>query len=171
VAVPEDRDDQPVREFEAYTADLYRLADWLTACGVKSVAMESTGVYWIPLFQILEERDQPLHGLPLQSQAPTRMSGKPLFLVTAVLSREAAVATNATQMIICNVSETIRRPKHPQRDTFKPMALNTTTTTRPANPRTIVSAAPVCHAGVTIKRPARNSTIAATHISTAQVPV
>lgn len=56
VAVPEDRDGQPVREFAAYTADLYRLADWLTACHVKTVAMESTGVYWIPLFQILEER-------------------------------------------------------------------------------------------------------------------
>ena len=56
VAVPEDRDEQPVREFAAYTADLYRLADWLAACGVKTVAMESTGVYWIPLFQILEER-------------------------------------------------------------------------------------------------------------------
>jgi transposase len=45
-----------VREFEAFTADLYALADWLTACGVTTVAMESTGVYWIPLFQILEER-------------------------------------------------------------------------------------------------------------------
>jgi transposase len=56
VAVPEDRDGQPVREFAAYTTELYRLADWLSACGVKTVAMESTGVYWIPLFQILEER-------------------------------------------------------------------------------------------------------------------
>jgi len=56
VAVPEDRDDQPVREFAAYTADLYRLADWLAACGVRTVAMESTGVYWIPLFQVLEEK-------------------------------------------------------------------------------------------------------------------
>ena len=56
VAVPEDRWDQPVREFEAFTADLYRLADWLTECGVETVAMESTGVYWIPLFGVLEER-------------------------------------------------------------------------------------------------------------------
>jgi transposase len=56
VAVPEDRDDQPVREFASYTEDLYRLADWLTECGIKTVAMESTGVYWIPLFQVLEER-------------------------------------------------------------------------------------------------------------------
>lgn len=56
VAVPEDRDEKPVREFAAYTPDLYRLADWLESCGIKTVAMESTGVYWVPLFQILEER-------------------------------------------------------------------------------------------------------------------
>ncbi len=56
VAVPADRSEQPVQEFEAFTADLYRLADWLTECGVATVAMESTGVYWIPLFGVLEER-------------------------------------------------------------------------------------------------------------------
>ena len=56
VAVSEDCADQPVREFEAFTADLYRLADWLTECEVDTVAMESTGVYWIPLFGVLEER-------------------------------------------------------------------------------------------------------------------
>ena len=56
VAVPADRAEQPVQEFEAFTADLYRLADWLTECGVQTVVMESTGVYWIPLFGVLEER-------------------------------------------------------------------------------------------------------------------
>ena len=56
VAVPADRAEQPVQEFEAFTADLYRLADWLTECGVETVVMESTGVYWIPLFGVLEER-------------------------------------------------------------------------------------------------------------------
>jgi transposase len=45
-----------VREFRTFTADLHRLADWLAQCGVKTVAMESTGVYWIPLYEILEER-------------------------------------------------------------------------------------------------------------------
>ena len=57
-AVPPGADPQghDVREFETFTADLYALADWLTACAVTSVAMESTGVYWIPLYQILEER-------------------------------------------------------------------------------------------------------------------
>jgi len=56
VAVPEDRADPPVRRFEAFTSDLYQIADWLKECGIKTVAMESTGVYWIPLFQVLEER-------------------------------------------------------------------------------------------------------------------
>ena len=58
VAVRPDRDQEPVRRFECFTADLHRLADWLQSCGVKTVAMQSTGVYWIPLYEILEE-----HGL------------------------------------------------------------------------------------------------------------
>lgn len=45
-----------VRRFGACTADLHQLADWLTQCGVKTVAMESTGIYWIPLFELLESR-------------------------------------------------------------------------------------------------------------------
>ena len=53
VAVPADRSAHPVQEFAAFTADLYRLADWLSECGVETV---STGVYWIPLFGVLEER-------------------------------------------------------------------------------------------------------------------
>lgn len=56
VAVPPDRDDKPVREFPSFTADLHRLADWLDACGVDTVAMESTGVYWIALYELLESR-------------------------------------------------------------------------------------------------------------------
>ena len=56
VAVPADRDDRPVRCFGCFTQDLHHLADWLFACQIETVAMESTGVYWIPLFQILEQR-------------------------------------------------------------------------------------------------------------------
>ncbi|HAM59704.1 MAG TPA: IS110 family transposase [Candidatus Rokubacteria bacterium] len=56
VAVPADRDAAPVRSFKTFTTELHRLADWLTACGVTTVAMESTGVYWIPLYEILEAR-------------------------------------------------------------------------------------------------------------------
>jgi transposase len=56
VAVRPDQDPEPVRRFECFTADLHRLADWLKRCGVKTIAMQSTGVYWIPLYEILEER-------------------------------------------------------------------------------------------------------------------
>jgi transposase len=56
VAVPPDRDESPVREFKSFTADLHALAEWLKACDVDTVAMESTGVYWIPLFELLESR-------------------------------------------------------------------------------------------------------------------
>jgi transposase len=54
VAVPVDADPKPVRTFTTFTDDLLALRDWLKACGVRTVAMESTGVYWIALFQILE---------------------------------------------------------------------------------------------------------------------
>jgi transposase len=54
VAVPPDRDERPVRVFETFTEDLQAMAQWLKACEVTSVAMESTGVYWIPLYDVLE---------------------------------------------------------------------------------------------------------------------
>jgi transposase len=56
VAVPPDRDPTPVQSFRTFTSDLLRLADWLTRCRITSVAMEATGVYWIPLYEILEAR-------------------------------------------------------------------------------------------------------------------
>ncbi len=56
VAVPEGRAETAVREFGTFTGDLIALADWLQQCGVTTVAMESTGVYWIPLFELLERR-------------------------------------------------------------------------------------------------------------------
>jgi len=56
VAVPPERDPEPVRCFKSFTDDLHRLADWLVACGVTTVAMEATGVYWIPIYEILEGR-------------------------------------------------------------------------------------------------------------------
>jgi len=54
--VPADRDARPVRAFGTFTPDLHALADWLAQCQVRSVAMESTGVYWIPIYEILEAR-------------------------------------------------------------------------------------------------------------------
>ena len=56
VAVPTDRDSQSVRSFRTFTADLHSLVDWLQRCDIRSVAMEATGVYWIPLYEILEQR-------------------------------------------------------------------------------------------------------------------
>jgi hypothetical protein len=55
VAVPADRDEEPVRCFDSFTEDLHKIAEWLRQCGVAKVAMESTGVYWIPLWQILAD--------------------------------------------------------------------------------------------------------------------
>ena len=56
VAVPEGRDEVSVRVFKTFTVELYALADWLESCSVDTVAMESTGVYWIPIYDILETR-------------------------------------------------------------------------------------------------------------------
>ncbi len=56
VAVPPERTDVPVREFGAMTDELNAMADWLLACGVEVVVLESTGVYWIPVFEVLEQR-------------------------------------------------------------------------------------------------------------------
>jgi transposase len=56
VAVPPDRGDDPVHEYGAMTDDLNAMADWLLACGVDTVALESTGVYWIPVYEVLEQR-------------------------------------------------------------------------------------------------------------------
>jgi hypothetical protein len=61
VAVPADRDNESVRSFPTFTQDLHAVADWLQQCRVDTVAMESTGVYWIPLFQILEARGIEVH--------------------------------------------------------------------------------------------------------------
>jgi len=58
VSVREDRADDAVREYGTFTEDLHALAEWLVRCGVDTVAIEATGVYWMPLYEILEE-----HGL------------------------------------------------------------------------------------------------------------
>ena len=74
VAVPPDADPQPVRQFGTFTADLHRIADWLAACGVETVVMESTGVYWIPLFELLEERG--FHVLLVNAHHVKNVSGR-----------------------------------------------------------------------------------------------
>ena len=56
VAVPAERDPNSVRRFEAFTQDLMAIVQWLVDCEVRSVAMEATGLYWIPLYQLLEDK-------------------------------------------------------------------------------------------------------------------
>src|SRR4030095_1529236 len=75
VAVPPGGDPQPVRRFGTFTADLDALADWLIDCGVTTVAMESTGVYWIPLFELLEARG--LQVLLIDPRQAKRVPGRP----------------------------------------------------------------------------------------------
>jgi transposase len=55
VAVPCDRDERPVRTFQAFTPDLHQLAQWLKRCRIETVALESTGIYWISLYEVLEQ--------------------------------------------------------------------------------------------------------------------
>lgn len=55
VCVPRDRDPKPIREVTAFTANLREMAEWLKKCGITSIAMESTGVYWIPVFEVLDQ--------------------------------------------------------------------------------------------------------------------
>jgi transposase len=55
VCVPEDRDAEPNRRFEAYTCDLHIIAQWLKQCGIETVAMEATGIFWVQLFMVLQE--------------------------------------------------------------------------------------------------------------------
>ena len=54
--VPSDRDEHNIQAFGTFTCDLHALADWLKKCRITTVAMESTGLYWIPIFELLEAR-------------------------------------------------------------------------------------------------------------------
>jgi transposase len=75
VCVPGDRSPEPVRCFGTCTADLEAIADWLLACAVTTVAMESTGVYWIPLYELLEARG--LQVLLVDARQVARAPGRP----------------------------------------------------------------------------------------------
>ena len=72
VSVPSDRDPEPVRRFSTFTPDLKCLVAWLVACRVDTVAMESTGVYWIPVFELLEAA-----GLDAQLVEPRQLKRVP----------------------------------------------------------------------------------------------
>src|SRR5262249_33428572 len=75
VGVPADREADPVRRFGTCTADPEALADWLRACRVTTVAMESTGVYWIPLYELLEARG--FQVLLVDARQVARAPGRP----------------------------------------------------------------------------------------------
>ena len=75
VAVPPSDDPQPVRGFGAYTVDLESLADWLAACGITTVALESTGVDWLPLFELLETRG--FEGRLVDPPQVQKLTGRP----------------------------------------------------------------------------------------------
>ncbi len=94
MAVPPERDDEPVREFPSFTADLNALADWLTACGVDTVAMESTGVYWIPLFELLESRGFTV--LLVNARHVKNVSGRKSDVLAAMKDRRIRASTDDT---------------------------------------------------------------------------
>ena len=72
IAVPADRDEHPVRKCDTFTGDLHRMAEWLVACGITTAAMESTGVYWIPVCDVLEK-----HGIQPCLTNPRNMKNVP----------------------------------------------------------------------------------------------
>jgi transposase len=72
--VPADRDEESVRCFKTFTPDLHALANWLTDCGLTTVAMESTGIYWIPIYEILESRGMTV--CLVNAQATKNVSGR-----------------------------------------------------------------------------------------------
>ncbi len=72
VAVPPDRDENPVRKCGTFTWQLNAMAEWMASCGIKTVAMESTGVYWIPVYDVFEK-----HGLQVQLVNPRNMKNVP----------------------------------------------------------------------------------------------
>lgn len=74
VSIPPDRDPEPIRRYETFTADLQALAQWLRHRGIESVAMESTGVYWIPVFEILES--QGLHVVLVNAKYAKNVAGR-----------------------------------------------------------------------------------------------
>src|SRR5436190_16328779 len=95
VAVPPDRDLQPVRVFQTFTPDLHALVAWLVACGIDTVAIESTGVFWVPINELLERQGiQPylvnarhIKTVPGRARDATRTYFRGQFLSNALLGR------------------------------------------------------------------------------------
>ena len=88
VAVNPEHSDQPVRCFTSFTDDLQVLADWLQSLAVKVVAMEATGVYWIPLYELLDARGFEVH--LVNSRATRQVSGRSKYSVSVVVKQDVA---------------------------------------------------------------------------------
>ncbi len=97
VAVPADRDVESVQSFDTFTRDLHQLADWLQSCRVRTVAMESTGVYWIPLYHMQKALSQMNLQLHHVLSEITGVSG--LAILDAILAGERDPAKLAS---LCN---------------------------------------------------------------------
>jgi transposase len=76
VCVPADRDANPVRQFGANTADLQEIVAWLKKCRVRTIALESTGVYWIPLFELLESEGFEVNLVEPEGKGDMLLEGK-----------------------------------------------------------------------------------------------
>jgi Transposase len=104
VAVPEggDPEGRAVRQFGCFTDDLCALADWLSQCGIETVAMESTGVYWIPLYELLAERGfdvklvdpRRLKNVPGRKTEPKRASAHQRGNIPNASPRPATISTS-----------------------------------------------------------------------------
>ena len=92
VAVPPECDPQPVRQFGGFTVDLEAIADWLVAIGVDTVAMESTGVYWIPLYELLEKRGLRVYLVDARTVARSKAAPSPTSTTVSGFSGSIATA-------------------------------------------------------------------------------
>jgi transposase len=81
VSVPEDRDQRPVQQFGCYTTALHEMAAWLKGCGIETIAMEATGVYWVPVFEVLE--DHGFEVLLVDARQVKNLSGRKTDIVDA----------------------------------------------------------------------------------------
>src|SRR4051812_45755080 len=79
VAVSPDRDPEPVRRFGCFTADLHEMGRWLVEKGVRSVALQSTGVYWMPVFEILEQHGLEVYLTPIAGFEALTACGSMVF--------------------------------------------------------------------------------------------
>jgi len=120
VAVRPDRDPNPVRRFDCFTADLHRLADWLEQCGVTTVAMQSTGVYWIPLYALRDPGRARPGGVPGERQAHEESARAEKRRAREPVAVEAAHLRFAAQF----VSSDRRGSRHPDllASTWRPRA-------------------------------------------------